>query len=236
MCKLSPISGRKQCKCTVSSLSIAKKNVVILQVSASPERERTCSLTHSHSCLCPQQLHSASLWQRVLWAFCSPHSPQSPRAGPAFVWCLWSQITWPFEGLKCHVWLLLLVNCLFVGESLTLWATQRVWTGTPPGRHTTSGSLKVLWHRWHPFFSDTKIGFLQSFNWVDKWNKRNWKLQKRTWNHLTYDANHINFSYYFIASFKYGESCNFTNTFKSGRHSCLYCQYYCLIASVINIW
>lgn len=66
--------------------------------------------------------------------------------------------------VKSHVWLLLLVNCLFVGESLTLWATQWVWTGTPPGRHTTSGSLKVLWHRWHPFFSDTKIGFFRSFS------------------------------------------------------------------------
>lgn len=62
--------------------------------------------------------------------------------------------------------LLLLVNCLFVGESLTLWATQWVWTGTPPGRHTTLGSLKVLWHRWHPFFSDTKTGLLHSFNWT----------------------------------------------------------------------
>ncbi len=69
-----------------------------------------------------------------------------------------------FWRVKSHVWLLLLVNCLFVGESLTLWATQWVWTGTPPGRHTTSGSLKVLWHRWHPFFSDTKIGFFRSFS------------------------------------------------------------------------
>lgn len=63
-----------------------------------------------------------------------------------------------------HVWLPLLVKCLLVGESLTLWATQCTWTGTPPGRHTTSGSLKVLWHRWQPFLSDTRMGFFLSFS------------------------------------------------------------------------
>lgn len=77
----------------------------------------------------------------------------------ALVWCLW---------IKSHVRFLLLVNCFFVGESFTLWAMQWVWTGTAPGRHTTSGSLKVLWHKWHPFFSDTKIGFFRSFSCEDK--------------------------------------------------------------------
>lgn len=59
-----------------------------------------------------------------------------------------------------HVWLLVWAwsVCRFVGELFSFWAAQCVWTGVPPGRHTQSGSLKVLWHRWHPFFSDTTIG------------------------------------------------------------------------------
>lgn len=61
-------------------------------------------------------------------------------------------------GGGAHVWLLGLALGLFLGESLALWAAQCVWTGTPPGRHTQSGSVNVLWHSWHPFFSDTKTG------------------------------------------------------------------------------
>lgn len=96
---------------------------------------------------------------------------------------------WLFGWLAVtsHVWLLLLVKCLFVGESLILWATQCTWTGTPPGRHTTSGSLKVLWHRWHPFLSDTRMGFFLSFSWKNTTQDdeaarvQSWQRHKTYW-------------------------------------------------------
>lgn len=102
----------------------------------------------------------------------STKSSALPKASTTcVVWALrivdYTVVRWA----KVHVWLLLLGNCLFVGESLILWAAQCVWTGTPPGRHTTSGSLKVLWHKWHPFFVDTAIGFFVSFNWIRKKKK-----------------------------------------------------------------
>lgn len=129
------------------------------------------AFTHIHSQLSLFLINLQSRFykgQLVFCAFCYP--PQSSAVLKLNLSCLC--FVPPVTASHCeartvdsHVWLLLLVNCLFVGESLILWATQCVWTGTPPGIHTTSGSLKVLWHRWHPFFSDTKIGFFRSFNW-----------------------------------------------------------------------
>lgn len=69
-----------------------------------------------------------------------------------------------------HVWLLVWAwsACRCDGELLSFWVAQCVWTGVPPGRHTQSGSLKVLWHRRHPFFSDTTIGPPRHFSWTEE--------------------------------------------------------------------
>lgn len=116
-------------------------------------------------------------------------SMQSVGSGRIVGWVRWLA-GWVGLVAASHVWLLLLVKCLFVGESFTLWATQCTWTGTPPGRHTTSGSLKVLWHRWHPFLSDTKMGFFLSFSWNDtRWGL--WSSSRQT----TYWCNIASYNY-----------------------------------------
>lgn len=77
-----------------------------------------------------------------------------------------------------HVWLLVWAwsTCRFVGEPLSFWVAHCVWTGLPPGRHTQSGSLKVLWHRWHPFFPDTRIGPPRCFSWTEQ----RWEMIRKT--------------------------------------------------------
>ena len=92
------------------------------------------------------------------------------------------------RGRPTHVWSLPFSRRLLVGESRRRWAAQCVWTGTPPGRHTQSGSLKVLWHSWHPFFSDTNTGPPRVLSCTH--NTREPTLSHRTWWNDVMTVNH----------------------------------------------
>lgn len=102
--------------------------------------------------------------------FLSPSVPHVSSKVPSAVQAQDQQMPPAVCSTSCnvHVWLLVWARslCLFVGEPLSFWVAQCVWTGVPPGRHTQFGSPKVLWHRRHPFFSDTTIGPPRHFIWT----------------------------------------------------------------------